>query len=756
MLFFFGAQPIPGFPHKESWFALVVWILALSYLIGGYWLFKPTSNREYFIPILAGVVFSLSLYALPFVIRINEEPVFKILTSVNLIFFTALGIYLLIKRKSKTSLRPYKGIFIRSLIILIVVGFFAYGHPAYFKPYRFVVMALNKDNKRIVSNVRAYIYLDRSDEARRGDCDSALYYAKKANLEAKIWLGLQPVDDTTHQKGSSVQSFEKDSTIGTDKPTDTVDHKAYQDQIKKIQGTFITLYGAYKCIARKFYDDDEYEKALTYYLKADTALNCCEYDDDLWEVEKAHSLNHIALCYSNLDEYELADNLFVKAMKKYIAVKDTADLTLALFVSNYGNTLSEQNLYGYSNNFLKKSIEILKRDSASDENKEYLISDYHRLISNHLAADSLDKARHYINETLKIVDKSSLQYCLTNIYKGIVEYHLSKFDHAESILSECLNCLKKVHDKLAVNFIEARYHLAMTRIALAKYRQARNDLDSMKEIITGNLDRNNSPYTRYLKASAYFNKITGQYRQSESEYLQAIDLYIKEYGEGNGKLIAVFSGLAELEITLGKFRKAKFHSDSSIALFKYFNTELNNPMTINSLIAAAKVAYLIGDFDVSDSLYHRVLSINSDFELNTSVSSASALNGLGLVMTDRKKYHKADSLFTGSLKLFREIFSDDHPFTAIVYLNLAQLKIHENKLAKARNFLTRSWEINKKFYDENHDIFADIYVSMGDLAEKKRKTEDAKKYYQKALTIYLNKFSDEHYKVAWVKGKKLI
>jgi tetratricopeptide (TPR) repeat protein len=724
VLLLFGTQLLPDFTGKGVLFGLATGLLALSYLIGGYWLLNPKDNRKYFIPIVAGLAFATSLSTLPFTIRISKETVFEILPLLNVGLFLGLGIYLLIKLNAKNIVKNYKGVFIRSATILTVVGFFSYT-PVSFKPYRYILIALNNGNDYLIENMQMFNYKEESEDAlESGDCERAIKSAEKANEAGKAWLGISTVEDDNSQKS----------------------------ELWKISGTFSNLYKAYKCKADEHYENNDYEKALSYYLKADKALNACDHNSEYWDIEQAYSLNLIALCYKKLYNYEYADSLFVEAIEKYQAVKDTTDRNVAIFYSNLAESMAEQLQFGYSNLLYKASIIILQRDTINEENKKDIIENYHNLIKNHLQADSLEQAMYFIEETFKRVDKTTVDFCNTNLYYGLCFHKLSKYKRADEVLTECLDCYKKLLEPTNQNIAENHLALAQVKIALAEYDLAKNSLDNGIEITTKNYGNKSARYANYLKAYAHLNKEIGNYEKSEQEYYQVLEIYIDELGERNRKLPEVLSGLADLEIVLAKFGKAKAHSDSSISIASYF-IDLENSAVTSLINNAAYVNYYIGLYDVSDSLYKKTININMNYGLQSTSPTAIALNGLGLVMTAKRKYKTADSLFVQTLKLHKEIFTDNHPFTAVVYLNYANLKIKENKLEQAKEMLNKSLDINKKFYKQEHDIFADIYVAYGYLAEKERLRDKSRDYYQKALEIYIDKFDEGHIRVKSTRDK---
>ncbi len=753
VLILFGVQLLPWFTGKVALFRLATLILSLSYLLGGYWLLNASDTKKYFIPIVAGIAFATSLSTLSFTITMRKETILKMLPLLNAGLFLGLGTYMFTKRKVKDIVKNYKGVFIRSTILLTVVGFFSYT-PISVKPYRYISIALNNGSFYRISNIQMFNYMDEFyDAMENGDCERAIDNAEKANQAGIDWLGISMVEDDNSQLVESGQQlFDSVSTSQTQEVPNTLQDSSKLSVIWKIEGTFTSLYKAYNCKADIYYENRQYELALNYYWKADKALNICDQISEYWEIEKAYSLNKIALCYKLLYNYEYADSLFLEAIEKYQSVRDTNDRNVAIFYSNLGESMSEQLQFRYSNLFYETSIVILQRDSTNEENKKDIIENYHSLIKNHLKADSMEQAMFFIEETFKRVEKATVDYCTTNLYYGLYFYKLSKYKRADEILTTCLDCHKNLLEPSNQNIAESHLALAWVKLALADYNLVKNNVDIGIKITSQNFGTNSVRYANYLKIYAQLEKELGNYEKSEKKYYQVLDTYIHELGEGNQKLPEILSGLAALEIVLAKFEEAKVHSDSSMSIASYF-IDLERPSTTNLINNSAYVNYYSGLYHISDSLYRKTISINKDYGLQSSATSAAALNGLGLVMTARGEFKSADTLFAQTLKLHKDIFKENHPSTAVVYLNYANLKIEVNKLKQAKELLDNSQRINADFFDKGHDIFAAIYVAYGEIAIRERSNDSARELFQKALDIYLNKFDEGHLHVKMTKEK---
>jgi Tfp pilus assembly protein PilF len=721
--FTFGLQLL-DFTGKHALITLTVWLLSLSYLIGGYWLFNAKNTTSGIIfSIIAGFSFSISLFFFPFSIWLNESYYYDYLPIVNGLFFIVLGIYLFLNRKSELDLQKYKAIFIRSLVILIITSFFSYT-PVTFKPYRKVLSALNNGNVDLQNNLLMFDYSERCEDAiANGDCDKAIEFALKANSVGKIWLGIDPGG------------------------------KEDKEMLLHISGTYTNLYDAYKCKADRDYDKNEFDAALKSYQIAHDYLTSCVHQSKFWDEEKYRSLTNIAFSYKRLNKYSLADSIYVKAIENYKVVKNKDDNVLAELFSNYALSLSEQLQFDNSNSLYETANSILRNDTLNKDNKRDLVSNYNNLTGNYLKQDKLKNALFCIHNTLKLTDnKKDISFGLTNLYYGVYFYKLSDYKNAGFIMETCLKFYKSQPGDNSHNIAECYYMLSQVNIALAKYDDARGFLNKAIEIRKNKFGLNSVRYASYLIGLADLNKMVGQYAISEKQYNTVIEIYSRELGIKNNRLPLVLSGLSNLETKLSKFNLAKEHSDSSLSIASNFDM-LNYPSATDLLNEAAYVDYCLGLYNLAETLYREVIKVNKNYELKNNAASAVALNGLGLIETAKRNYLKADSLFMQSLKLHKSIFSDNHPLTAIVYLNLGNLYIQEGKLTEAQGKINKALQIDKQFFKDNHDIFADIYVALGDLSKKEGQNDIAKDYYKKALAIYLKKFDNRHWKVITTREK---
>jgi hypothetical protein len=717
-----------SFTGKFVLFFLSCFVLALLYAIRGYKIFGVTNKKSRIISVLAGIGFATSLILFPYTLLLRQDTlIIKILPLVNCLFLLIVGAYVFINRKKDIELmQNTKGIFVRSIIILVITSFFTYCPPS-FIPYRKIMIAINQDNQSIVNNLTMFEYSEKFEEAlKKGDCDLAIQNAEMSNQYGKDWLQVKPDDNGNFSQKDSVDFW-------------------------MIGKTFNNLYEAYKCKAKELYNKEKYEEALQLYIRADRNLYITnDIKTIYWEIEKAYSLNSIALCYEYISDYDKAEILFANAITQYKTIRDTNDVNVVTFLNNIAELLTNMNDYKTANQLYVLTTTMLK-DTSNPEIKDKLIDNYLLIIKNHIKCDSLEKALFYLDHIKNIVGNNT-KFCFIKLYYSMCYYKMSKYVIADSLAKECLACSISSPEQNPKN-IDANYLiLAHINMALAKYDLVKEYIDNGVSYTIKNNGRNNSTYADYLKLKAHLNIETGNYTEPGNQFKEAHDIYINEYGEHNKKEPALLSDMAHLEIILGRFNNAKTYADAALSIAKEID-DLQSPGSTSLLNDIAYVNYSTGRYVIADTLYKKVLHINQLNGFEEVISSAIALNGLGLIATEKKKTKLADSLFTRSISLHKEILGEDHPYTAVVYLNYAILKTNDNKLSEAKELLNKSYNINKLFFNNQHDVFADINMKLGDVAIKEKNNSEAKKYCQLAFDIYLKKFGKEHYNTLLAESK---
>ena len=223
------------YPGGAGFFVLATFAFSLYYLVGAFKIFEPQENSPLIIPVLAGVALATSLITIPFSIYLRNWDWLQILPFINIVFTSFLVglINLRLTRKNKIE-SNLKSILLRSAIVLIITCFFGLclkGNSF----YRNTIIFLNAGSDDLVSNMRAFDLVERTDEQLDlGNCDKAIELALQSFSEGMNWLWID--EDSLTRKDLK--------------------------QLWRIQATYTNVYRAYACKAKKLYDSKVYREAL--------------------------------------------------------------------------------------------------------------------------------------------------------------------------------------------------------------------------------------------------------------------------------------------------------------------------------------------------------------------------------------------------------------------------------------------------------------------------------------------------------------
>lgn len=735
-------QLFQNFSGRSMLLVFSALLLSLWYLIFSYWAFCKKKKRRSVINVFAGIAFSTSIITFPFLIWLAYGSATKVLTAFNILFFICLSLYLF-KHKNKILLKKHKLVWFRSLIILVIVGFFAYA-PITFNPYRYLIIKLNNGNETLVSNIQMHAYGEEYLEAmENGDCDQAIASAEKSFIEGCLWNNV----DLEYRNG------EPDIEQSLINLLHYSERKQMRKGFNSMSGVFTNLYEAYTCKGSQYIDNDDYSMAFKYLKMADLALSAYVQDTEYWKESKSDVLNNLALCLMELGDLELSDSLYYEALTLNIDASGELDYRNNVIYSNYAQLQEELNnledaiiLYNMCLDVLIPEYQKFKSVDDLDEIRNV----YHDLVRLNMVTDNLPQARELIRECIVLSDFETAKHYTSYLMSGLCYYKMNEYYLAEKEFVIAKQGYERILEPSNQNIAENLYALAISRVALAKYDLARNDLDEGSIITINNHGENSSWYAKFILANANFSEIMGDFRKAECQYLEAEKVYNVNFGENNKHVAKLLPKLANVQVTLGKYKKAEFNLERAINIGEiHFDTYSFGYMTI--LNSAADAYYGLGKLDEATQLYNRILSVNEDFGYSNSASTAMALNGLALVYLDENKINLADSLLNLSLEIHVQIFTEDHPYTAIVYANMANLRLDQNRIEEAIELTDKAMEINEQYFDQSHYNFAELYVVYANAFVEKRDFSKAVLYFNKAQQIYIANFGKNHYKVLQTK-----
>jgi hypothetical protein len=706
------------FPGMNQFFYLATVLLGVFYLIGSHKLFGQGKTTSPLITILAGVALASSLITLPHNIWLQFELWLQILPLIN-ISFTVFLIGLICFNRIKKSNNPdyFKPILFRTVPVLLVTCFFAY--PISSLPsYRNIMIHLNQNNGYLLNNVKMVDFNVRArEQLESGNCELSIELAKESFYEGLKWLGIQENSITEKEM-------------------------AY---LWKIQGTYTSIYEAYECKASKLYDAGKAKDALVNYIKADSFINInpASYND--WERRlRAQSKNNIGLSYDQLNQYDSASIYFSKAIKYHIDSIGKMNTDLAIYFNNMAETLSEGRYWNESSQIALKSIIVLDKDSISEnKNKQYARS-YLLLAFNAAVENEYIKAKEYLTLSEKYL--TPVQTCKYYLYSSALYLKLGNSSQSINYARQAKACYSDNFDERFQNVAESEKMLFEAWIHVPNYDSAFKSIRNGIDITKANVGENSTRFLTFLEKEAYYYYITGSYKESLTRYLDISKGYEEAFGSDSYRLSEVLISIGKVKIELGDKSKALHYANEGLRIAELHDFFYNDKAT-DILNDVAYIKYATGQDLVADSLYNKSIRLSTQMGNDSSLSVASAINGLGLISMKDSDLAKADSLFELSLNIYQQRLQGLHPDKGIVLMNKSQLSIKKKSYDEALIHIEGALNNFVPFNRKNHPNIADMYLIKAFVFGTMDKLEQANDLCEKALEIYGQNFDPDHPKI---------
>jgi hypothetical protein len=701
-----------------AFFGLASFALGLFYLIGSFKLFEPQSNAPLIIPILAGLSLSTSLITIPFNIYLRNWDWLLILPFINIIFTTLILGLVVLKRIRKIPIEHYlKEILLRTFIVLLITSLFAF-RPTENQLYRNTIIFLNAGNDDLISNMKMFDYWQESEkQLELGNCDKAIEYSLLSFKEGLKWLWID---------GDSLT--EKDL-----KP------------LWKIQATYTNIHKAYECKADKLYDSKNYKEALYYQFKADSFLNINPVaKNDSWKAERADSKNNIGIYYDALGQSDSAISYFSKAIIYYSDSIKTLNAKLATYFSNLSESLADSRYWKESNQAAEKSIIILKKDTLSDDKNDKFSISYLQLVYNALANNKPFKAKQYLEEVKPFLTPK--WECRNLLYSTILANKLDKSIEALNKAREAIICYKNLYGEQHQNIAESHSLAFEAWMKIPNYDSALAHIRKGLEVTRLNHGLTTARYHDYVKREAYYYYSVGDYENSLKKLNEVRKVYEREFGRDSDKLPEVIATIGRIKIEQGEYGDAGKLATESLRLAEFHEFFIDDRAS-GLLNDIAYINYATNQNFVADTLYKKSIELNLEADQDSSLSVASALNGLGLLATRKSQFFEADSLFNQSLELYQHRTSDLHPDKGIVLMNLSELSFKRKNFSDALELINQALENFTPFHRDNHPTIADMYSSKAIILAMKDERTQAKELLIKAVEIYESNFQPEHSKI---------
>jgi serine/threonine protein kinase/Tfp pilus assembly protein PilF len=166
------------------------------------------------------------------------------------------------------------------------------------------------------------------------------------------------------------------------------------------------------------------------------------------------------------------------------------------------------------------------------------------------------------------------------------------------------------------------------------------------------------------------------------------------------------------------------------------------------LSALAAAQYSAGHYDVSTSLYRRLLEMHRRLYGERHPLVADDLGNLGSIQEDLGYYSEAEKFDRQALDITEAYYGNDHPKTATELAMLGRALEYQNKYDEAVTELQQALAIQEHVYGPLHPSIADTLNELGNVASMRNRLDEAEAQFRRVVDIYRATYGDHHYLVA--------
>ncbi len=419
-------------------------------------------------------------------------------------------------------------------------------------------------------------------------------------------------------------------------------------------------------------------------------------------------------------------------------------VALANFYLDYTNKIEEAGkIYTTSyEKFLINEIHLKHKDHL---NLLYHLATYYELTDKFvLASKTLEKASDAAR--LKYDDKDPV-YAIALNQTAKLRMKIGDYDKASNDIDKSLKIFDlkdNREDRWKSDYINAIETQAKLYGVKGMFDEAQANLDRTRKMIR----KSDVPIGNELSTAEELSSLfiqLGYYSQTDVLLNQLLTEYQKLYGSQSMRLIDPLTNKGMLALARGDYPEAQriAQQANQLAVKTYGEASTKTAPTQRLL---SDIYYSLGDYEKAEENARKALTSQEKQFGRNHVEVARSLSQLGLIkFHDGDNRREVEKIMVEARDIIADKLGKDNPQYAEILKNIAQLYISEKKYDIAFNSLTIAENIWKqKAGSKNNINTASIYTLTGDVYYHQKNYNKAEEFYNKASSLYKDKFSATH------------
>ncbi|CAL1150886.1 unnamed protein product [Cladocopium goreaui] len=216
-----------------------------------------------------------------------------------------------------------------------------------------------------------------------------------------------------------------------------------------------------------------------------------------------------------------------------------------------------------------------------------------------------------------------------------------------------------------------------------------------------------------------------------------------QLGDEHPKTLKAMYEVAEVELNLGKFTKAKdLHSQCLELRQRTLGEE--HPSTFNSLNGLAEANFKMGQHSVAETLLQKCLAAREEFFGPDHPDTMRSQNDLAAVLAAMGRYVAADELYQQCYEARKRTHGPRHPETLTTLNNMAALLKITGKASGAHSITTQVFMERTTTLHSHHPKRLTSMNNLAAVLEDLGKYEEAEELYRKCLEGRTELLGPEH------------
>ncbi|MDZ7993145.1 MAG: tetratricopeptide repeat protein [Nostoc sp. EfeVER01] len=346
-----------------------------------------------------------------------------------------------------------------------------------------------------------------------------------------------------------------------------------------------------------------------------------------------------------------------------------------------------------------------------------------------------------------VIDKDLLW-----VFQGLGKFYSDQglYESAKVWYEKCVSVLESRLGKEHLDVATSYNNLAVLYRNQGKYMEAENLYNEALNIykrLSGDHNFNIATCNNNL-GLVCLNQ--GKYNEAQLFYQQALKLKKHKLGENHIDIANCYDNLGIIYRYLGKYSEAELYFNQGLELSERLSIDGIFPKTQIDKIKAQiynDLALLYLDkkqYKEAEDLIKKCLELTKQLYGENHIYTATNNNNLASLYHDQGRYTEAENLYQKALKVRKKMLGEDHPDVAITYSNLASLYHDQGKYTEAENLHTKALKIREPRLRQDHPDIAKSYNGLAEVYRKQRRYTDAKREYEKALTICKQQLGVDH------------